>query len=152
MTTERFQIGWYVLEKDEVFRNQFDYAAWYEDVLVKAGKYPVWARYYNFNERLRKEESHLKDFGNIFISLPGIVVGDDFSPHYGGVAIGDKSNVNTGKGSAYGWSPYAHSVAWSILEGNTRYELIEPFKAEYVHFEYDGEQKTTTKIINTEKE
>lgn len=35
------QIGWYNLKEDRIFRNTYECAAWYEDVFVKAGKYPV---------------------------------------------------------------------------------------------------------------
>jgi hypothetical protein len=151
---EKFQIGWYNLEKDEVFRNTYSYAAWYEDVLVKAGKYPVYAREYNFNERLRKYTSELKDFGNIVVVLPGEVVGDDFSSHYGGVAVTSKVDQGVGKKSEYMYHPYAHSLAHSILEGKSRIELIAPFEAKYVHFisSIDNRECTTAKVYNTEME
>jgi hypothetical protein len=150
MANEKFQIGWYILEEDKVFRNTYSYAAWYQDVLIKAGKYPVYAREYQYNERLRKYENELKDFGNIVVVLPGVVTGSDFSSHYGGVAIGSKVDQDLGEQSEYMYHPYAHSLAHSILEGKSNIELITPFEAQYVHFEYNGEMHKTANIVNTE--
>ena len=149
---EKFQIGWYNLKEDEVFRNTYSYAAWYQDVEVKAGKYPVFAREYQLNERLRKYTNELKDFGNIVVVLPGKVVASDFSSHYGGVAYGSKTDQDLGEESEYMYHPYAHSLAHSILEGKSNIELITPFEAKYIYFEYEGKQHKTAGIFNNEME
>lgn len=153
--TEQFQIGWYNLEEDTVFTETFSYAAWYKKILVKAGKYPIMARQYTYNERLRKMTNEIKDHGSIWISLEGDVVADDFSSHYGGVRVGSKIDQYVGQRETYVMTPYAHTVARSILEKgeDSPFSMIEPFKAEWVHFtSYSGEKLTTTKLINTEME
>lgn len=134
------QIGWYTLKEDEVFRNTYECAAWYEDVLVKAGKYPV----YVYDLRIhqsdnpkynRKIDGHV---GSASVYMEGVVVSDEFGSLFCGVPISNYDNKkNAGKPSACSMRPYLYDVARSILcDAESPFELFPEYEARPIHDTY----------------
>lgn len=140
-----FQIGWYVLTEPKEFRNTYEYAAWYQNVLVPAGRYPV-TGYYGFNERDRRVTDQIDDL-SISCKLVGKITGSDFSSGFGGVQYGSKRDINLGQESSVYFNPYAHSVAKDICEGKSPFVLLPQFEARPVHFNYQGRPHTTYGIF-----
>lgn len=135
MNKESFQIGWYNQKEDKEYTNNgYACAAWYEKVFVKAGKYPVYAREYSYNERERKFENKIKDT-SIGIGLPGVITGDNFSSYFCGNMVGEgQFNQHVGEESKVYLNPYAHALAKEILEGNSNIELLPEFQAQEINF------------------
>ena len=77
----RKEIGTYTLEKDEIFTNTYETAAWYQKVLVKAGTYPV-----------------TTDGYWVFVKLPGTITEDYFQSLYCGNSFGKPYDVHQNKG------------------------------------------------------
>lgn len=145
MRKEKFQIGWYVLKEDTIFRdNSYQCAAWYQDINVPAGQYPVYSYGYCYDNKL--------DDLSIVCKLDGIVTQSDFSSHFGGVRYGNKVDEEKGKKSTYILSPYAHALARWILKGDSNYELLPEFEAREIRFtsSIDGEEHTTYGIFKKE--
>lgn len=144
---ESFQIGWYVLEEDQTFRNSFECAAWHQDVKVKAGRYPLFGKF-EFRENDRCWVSKI-NYMSVSCRLDGIVESSDFTSHFAGNAIGSKVDQDKGKAASYYINPYAHSVAHSIIksDGNCSYQLLEEFEAKEIPFVYDGVEKVTYGIF-----
>ena len=146
----RFQIGWYTVPKDKEYTdNGYECAAWYKRILVKAGRYPVMARKFQFHERERRMTDQLED-RTISIKLTGTVTADDFAGRFCGNLIdkeNPKFNQYVGEESELYLSPYSHAVAKSIIEGTSQIELLPQFQAREIHFEYNGEPKVTYGIF-----
>ena len=102
------QIGFYILEKETVFRNcGFECAAWYEDIKVQPGKYPVYLDRY---EVLKNGKVH-----GLFayIHFPGIIESDNFQSLFCGMPIGNAYDPtkNAGKESIYHMQTYDYEIA-----------------------------------------
>lgn len=138
------QIGWFNLERDTVFRNEFEFAAWYEMVEVKAGKYPI--EVIDYCEDSRHEvDGHI---GSAYITMPGIIVSDYFASHYYGVPISDYDTTkNAGKDSSHTMHTYLYAMANEILNGSTEYELFPEYEAREIRFTYDEQEHTTHGIF-----
>ena len=140
------QIGWFVLKEDTEYRNTFEFAAWYEDVLVKAGRYPVIVHDYQVNE-----EGRVDGFiGSVYVTMPGTVVRDYFAAHYCGVPISDYDDYkNAGKPSQYTMHVYMYNLAADVLNGGGKYELFPEYEAREIHFvsDIDGRELTTHGIF-----
>lgn len=144
------QIGWYNLKEDRIFRNTYECAAWYEDVLVKAGKYPVVVYDFrvlthdnpDFNSRI---EGHI---GTVSVHMSGTIVSDEFGARFYGVPVGDYDNTkNAGKPSRYSVMAYMYSVADSVLnDAESPFELFPEYEARAIHGELDGKPFTTHAI------
>ena len=141
------QIGWYDLKEDKVFRNTYECAAWYEEVLVKAGKYP--ALVYNFRVSKHDDpkyngriEGHI---GAAYVRMDGTIVSDEFGARFCGVPVGDYDNYkNAGKPSSHSMMTYMYDVADSILnDSESPWELLPEFEAHEINFEYDGKNCTS---------
>lgn len=141
------QIGWFVLHEDMEFRNTYECAAWYENVLVKAGKYPMEVDDYKIRER---EDGREVDgyIGQVTVELPGTITSDEFGALFYGVPVGTYDNYkNKGKESAYYFHQYLYGIANAILHpvdsiyasGKYSFELLPEYEAKEYHFEYDGE-------------
>ena len=144
------QIGWYNLKEDKIFRNTYECAAWYEDVLVKAGKYPIFV----YDLRVLKHDN-LKFNNRIegyidgtYTTMDGTVVYDEFGARFFGVPIGDYDNTkNAGKHSNYRMMTYIYNVADSILnDPESPFELFPEYEARAIHGERDGKSFTTHAI------
>lgn len=140
------QIGWYTLKADKIFRNTYECAAWYEDVLVKAGKYPVLV--YDF--RILKHQDPKFDgcieghIGGTYTHMDGTVISDDFGGRYFGVPISDYDNTqNAGKPASHSMMAYMYEVAGSVLnDPESPWELFPEYEAKAIHGEWDGEPYT----------
>lgn len=144
------QIGWYTLKEDKVFRNTFECAAWYEDVLVKAGRYLVIV--YDFrilkhdnSKYNNRVEGHI---GGTYTHMDGTIVSDEFGARYFGIPIGDYDDgKNAGKPSSHSMMAYMYEVADSVLnDPDSPWELFPEFEAREIHGEWDGEPYTTHSI------
>lgn len=141
------QIGWYTLKADKVFRNTYECAAWYEDVLVKAGKYPVVV--YNISVLTHENPKYDKSVkGHIdaaYVHLDGTIVSDEFGARFCGMPIGDYDNLkNAGKPSSHSMMSYMYCVADSILnDSESPWELFPEFEAREIHDEWDGKEFVT---------
>jgi hypothetical protein len=85
--------GFYRLAETTVFHYAgYECAAWWQDVLVAAGDYPVTLYKDATSNSLR-----------FFVKLPGTIVADNFQSLWGGVPIGDAYNTgqNAGKLGSY---------------------------------------------------
>ena len=145
--TKATQIGWYNLKEDKVFRNTYECAAWYEDVLVKSGKYPVLV----YDLRVLKHDAP-KYNGRIkghidatYVRMDGTIVSDEFGARFCGVPVGDYDNYkNTGKPSRHSMMTYMYDVADSILnDSESPWELLPEFEAREINFEWEGEKCTS---------
>lgn len=141
------QIGWYTLKANKVFRNTYECAAWYEDVLVKAGKYPVYVHDFRvlkhdnpkFNGQI---EGHIR---GTYTHMDGTIVSDEFGARFCGVPVGDYDNSkNAGKPSSYSMMAYMYEVADSILnDPESSWELLPEYEARAIHSEWNGEPFVT---------
>lgn len=149
------QIGWFILHEDTEFTNTYECAAWYENVLVPAGRYPMTVS--DYVERKEKDGIKVDGYiGAVWVYLPGIITSDEFGARFCGVPVGTYDNEkNKGKTSSHHFNQYLYGVANTILEPETSifksdkytYELLPEYEARYIHFEYDGEQHTTYGIF-----
>lgn len=139
------QIGWYILKEDRVFRNDYECAAWYEDVLVKAGRYPVEVYDLRFYDDGRIDHS----CGGAYVSMDGEIVSDYFATMYCGVPVGKPYDTtkNKGKRSEHHGYWYLYDIAHKILDGDTEFELLPEYEPREIHFEYNGEEHVTHGIF-----
>lgn len=146
MAGKSTQIGWYTLKEDTVFSNAFECAAWYEDVLVKAGKYPVVV--YDFRviqhdnpDFNRRVEGHI---GTASVHMSGTIVSDEFGTRFFGVPIGDYDNrKNAGNEAAHNMMSYMYSIAESVLKDpESPWELLPEYEARSIQGEWGGEPYT----------
>jgi hypothetical protein len=89
---QRIECGFYHLAETKVFHYAgYECAAWWQDVEVEAGDYPVFAVI---------EEDTIRWF---LVTLPGVVVADNFQALYCGTRIGKPYDEaqNAGKGAEY---------------------------------------------------
>lgn len=120
MSEKKFQIGWYILPEDREFTNTFEFAAWYERVLVPAGRYPAYAT--------KMQGSDVDGF--IYVYMDGTITSDYFAAHYCGVPISNYDcEKNKGKEGSHTMYAYAYSVAESILSDSPEWELLPGFTA-----------------------
>ena len=145
----KVQIGWFTLKEDKVFRNEFECAAWHEDVLVKAGRYPMEV----YDPRLQKDGS-IETIGTAYIGMEGTVVSAEFGALFCGMPIScydDSKDV--GKSGSHREMPYLHDIARSIVKDQSSpYELFPEYEAREEQFEYDGRPITTWMIYKKEEQ
>ena len=137
-------IGYSIIHEDTVMiNNGFECAAWYEEILVKKGKYPIIA----YNERR----------WDGYIQYDGEIVSDYFGSLFCGVPIGTYDcKKNAGKKTYYHPHIYGFMLAKCILENDGHnfggtykqsYELAEGFKAVWEEYEWDGVIKKAASIV-----
>jgi len=104
----RKAIGTYTLEKPEVFQKLYECAAWYTDIEVQPGVYPV-----------------TTDGYWLFVELPGVIVSDNFQSLFAGMPIGDAYDrkQNAGKPATYWIQTQEYAV-----KCNPRYNLTGEVK------------------------
>nr|WP_325300378.1 hypothetical protein [uncultured Dysosmobacter sp.] len=134
------QIGYFHLRQDKVFRRDYECAAWYKDILVKAGKYPAEAK---------PDPDNPNEMGRVFVHLPGVVQSDYFGALYCGMPISDYDSAkNAGTAADYLMDCYPYSVADSALnEPDTPWELLPEFEARTINGVYNGTPYTTHGIF-----
>lgn len=136
------QIGWYNLKEDKVFYNTFECAAWYEEVMVPAGKYPIDVIDY-------KVEKDGKIYGYIdsaYVTMEGTILSDEFGSRFCGVPVGTYDNKkNAGKKSSHTMHVYLYSLAKHILDVDNEWELLPEYEAREINFvsSFDGREITT---------
>lgn len=123
---EKTQIGWYNLPEKEVFTNHFETAAWYENVEVEAGRYPV----YMYDLKVEEDGRLSGPCGDtVYVSLPGKVTDDYFGGLWCGVPFGSyDEHKHTGNEAHHTLNPYDYMVAERIANGNSRYELFPEYE------------------------
>lgn len=149
MAREQFtQIGWVTLNADKVFtNNSYECAAWSEDVLVKAGRYPVEVYGLRFYEDGKLDWEN----GGVYITLPGTIVSDYFPTLYCGVPVGGEydSKKNAGRTSEYHYHLREYEFAGMVANGRHDdylcgdYELFPEYEAREISrsvSEYDGHE------------
>lgn len=135
---DKKQIGFYNLREAKTFTNTYEFAAWYEDVLVQPGRYPV-----------IMYDMRVYDDGQIFahgayVNFPGTIVSDYFAAHYCGVPVSDYDrSKNAGKPSEHHGFWYEYMIADEILNGSDEWELFPEYEAREYEFVYDGVTKTS---------
>lgn len=143
------RIGTYHLKEDKVFRNTFECAAWYEDVLVKAGDYPI---YVLDCKTLEDGEIRSYPVDGAYVEMEGAVKSDYFGGQFCGKPIGGDydSTQNAGKSSNHSLFSYLVFVAYSILhEADSPWELSEQYEAREIPFtDIKGQPKTTYGIFS----
>lgn len=129
------QIGWYHVKEDREYTNYFECAAWHENVLVKAGRYPVWVSDYKENATEHGIEISGR-ISQVSINLPGIITSDEFGGRFCGMPISSYDNSkNAGNAGRHILSSYLFSVAESILSSpDTPWELFPEYEAKEYSF------------------
>lgn len=144
------QIGWYTLKADKVFRNTYECAAWYEDVLVKAGKYPVVVYDLRVLEHQDRKYNGMIEgrIDGTYTHMDGTIVSDEFGARFFGVPVGDYDNSkNAGKPSSHSMMVYMYEVADSVLnDPESPWELFPEYAAKAIQGEWDGKPYTTHAI------
>lgn len=146
------QIGWYTLKQDTVFHdNGYECAAWYENIAVNAGKYPLMVNDYRTNN---DGEVESRGVDRVCVALDGVVVSDYFGSMFCGVPVGTYDGTkNAGKPSTYYWGAYLYSIAHNLLDGkeNDEYsiELLPEYEAREIRFtsSIDGREICTHGIF-----
>jgi len=146
---ERELIGYAVFDEDYVYHKaDYECAAWYENVLIKAGKYPIYRT---------SSPRHSEDYDG-YIHYSGEIVSDYFGTLFCGSPIGTyDARKNAGKQTSFSSFIYDFMLARCILDnggyvyGNTneRFELLPGYEAFYEEYEWDGEKKKHPSIRKT---
>jgi len=151
------QIGWFILKEDTEFTNTYECAAWYERVLVKAGRYPLEVLDYKIREI---EEGKEVDgyIGMATVDLTGIITSDEFGARFCGVPVGTYDNLqNKGKESNHVFHQYLYGIADALLRPDNslytsekwEYELLPEYEPRDITFisSIDGREVTTHGIF-----
>lgn len=142
------QVGWFHLKEDTIYTNTFEFAAWYEKVLIPAGRYPV--EIIDYHEENCRVRGHIN---SAYITMTGTIVSDYFAAHFCGVPVSDyDTSKNVEEESTHTTSIYLYDLAEDILKGNSSYELYPEYEAKEINFVswYDGKEKTTHGIFKKE--
>lgn len=143
---EQIQIGWAIYPEDKEERDAgYECAAWYEDYLVKAGKYPIYAKH-DYHERDRRYERSI-NYNSILITVEGVITGDNFSSYFCGNMIAPNYDKHVGEKTTKYHRPYDFMLAEMIQQGKA--ELLPEYVVEDCEFysEYDKCNKTVKHII-----
>lgn len=139
------QIGWYNLKEDTEFHDaSFETAAWYRNVLVKAGKYPI--EVYDYREGAHPGGVEVISRGHsAYVYLEGTVTTDYFGTLFFGNPVGTyNEHKNTGRTANYTKSPYLFQIARDVAENpDTPYELFPKYEPRKTKFKFNGEESTT---------
>ena len=119
------QIGWYTVKEPRVaHKADFSFAAWWEDIELKPGRYPV-----NVPDVEIYGSKELFAQG-AYVKIPGTTVQDYFAAHYCGMPVSDyDTKKNAGRASEYRIFDYLFDVAESVLSGDSPYELFPEYEA-----------------------
>lgn len=140
-------IGYYHLKEDKVFHvANFECAAWYENILVKAGKYPI----HSLSSCLYRHDNKLKyAILDASVEFTGIIQSDYFGTLIGGVPVGTYDEYqNAGQGSSYLRHLSDYEIADDMLSNeDSPYELLPEYEAVRIDFEYEGEWHTSHRVF-----
>ena len=140
LTPAKYRLCGYQEFTEEHIHEQYGHgwAGQFETTVVAPGRYPVFAQDFAYHEANKLYMNHLKSYGGVYL-------------YYAGMCTADSCDR---KPDAYPFpntvweAPYAFSIASDVLAGNSSVHLVPPFKAELVHFQYDGEDHTTYHIVD----
>ena len=155
------QIGWYYLKEDKVFcDNGYECAAWYENIAVKAGRYPITVvdyRVMHFDDERRAKFNGQIDghIGSAYVTFNGTIVSDYFGSMFCGVPVGTYDcEKNKGQPSRYTMHIYLYSLAKDVYKGSDEYELFPEYevRTETYISDYDGKEHTSYDVFVKEQE
>lgn len=136
---KHYLCGYQEFDKEHIHKEYgLGWAGQFCETAVPAGRYPVFARQYSYNEREKVYTNDLKDFQGLYTFVCGNCIAES-----------DTRPENLPYPNVSWESPYCHAVGESILEGNSSIHLLPPFEAVPVHFQYDGKDATTYDIVDT---
>ena len=137
-------VGYVVVPEDYVYhRADFETAAWYEDVEIKAGKYPV--RVYSDDE-IELDGGEVL-FRGCYVEYSGTIVSDYFGTLFYGVPVGEyDSKKNAGQHTEFSQFMYGFNFAEKCLSGKA--ELVPEYIAEPYSFKSscDGSEIQSARI------
>ena len=125
----RIQIGTLILNNDKVFTdNGYECAAWFQNVAVKAGKYPVFV-----DSKEIWDDGRVYGNARVSAELPGVVGDNYFGSMLCGVPVGTyDGSERTGKDSSYWWEVYAFMfsewVSTGAVKDGISLELADGFE------------------------
>lgn len=152
MNNKKTAIGYFNLTEPRVYQNTFSFAAWYENVNVPAGQYPIEV----LDIKIRSDEQpefnkEVEGYINgSYITMNGTIVSDYFAGHYSGVPISNyDTEQNKGKPSSHTSMVYLHEIAESIVKDpGSPYHLNPEYEAREISFiAFDGKPCTTYGIF-----
>jgi hypothetical protein len=110
---QSIQVGTFKVSEKAIFRNaSYECAAWWQDVEVEAGEYPV---YVSFSDK------HPEWFS---VSLPGVVVEDNFIALWGGMPISKyDTKQNAGKAATHSLQNRCYNVFKSVAMGDSAWKI-----------------------------
>lgn len=119
----KIQIGWYYQRKEEVVHYAgYECAAWYENIRLTPGRYPMMA------DDDKTYRDGMLCARNVYIIVDGTVESDYFGSLYFGMPISSYDGAkNKGKPSRYDKGAYAYMVAESAY-GNPDYEIFPEYE------------------------
>ena len=135
------QIGWFNLPEDKVYQNTFECAAWCENVLVKAGRYPVEV----YDLAWEKDGRISFSCHGVYVQMHGTIVSDYFPALYCGVPVSDRpydEKKNAGKETEV--HDYLYTYMVTEEDGFELFPEYEIRASEYIAF--DGEKRKTHDI------
>lgn len=139
-------IGTFHLLKDHTFCDRgYECAAWYQNIEVKAGDYPLYI--HNYTERERENGILIGCYSGAdvgYVALDGVVTGADFGARFYGVPIGgDNSERYIGREDTYHWSAYLYSIAGYVHDGGMLCDSDgEPYACIELNPEYEAREVT----------
>lgn len=143
------QIGWFHLNEDKVFQNTYECAAWYENVLVPKGDYPLMV--YDYCEEKRKDGSTELGYRCYYhVPMDGTITGDYFGSLFCGVPIGTyDGSQNVGKASSHSMFCRDYIIAEEVLNGSDKWTLFPEYEAREIRFisSLDGRELVTHGIF-----
>lgn len=121
------QIGWFNLKEDTEFHdNGYECAAWSQNVLVKAGRYPIEVYDLKFLDDGRIDFS----CRGVYISMEGTITTDYFPSMYCGVPVAPyDEHKNTGRKAEYHDYMYTYMLAELVMTDDSTYELFPEYEA-----------------------
>ena len=123
-------------ETTEVSEYGKGWAGQYAIVNVPPGRYPVFAREFDYHMVERSHMNRLKNYPGLMTWVEGECVSssDIYDKHPSPRVLVE--------------SPYCFAVAKDILSNESQIQLIPPFEARSVPFEYQGEQLVSYCIVD----
>jgi hypothetical protein len=133
------QIGTYHVKDGETRTKNFEVAAWYQELKVIPGDYPVHAMF---------EDGKALDT-SVTWQIPGTITSSCFDSLYGGFPVTGNRNRDVGQHTTYSSFTYAHALAKAILEKkeDLPFTLLPGFEAREIPFTYDDKACVTYGIF-----
>ena len=146
------QIGWFHLKEDKVFTNTYETAAWYENVLVPKGDYPLMV--YDYCTTKTDHGTELGHHCYYHVPMDGTITSDYFGTLFFGVPVGTyDGEKNKGKKSSHSMFCRDYIIAEEILDGSEEWELFPEYEAREIRFisSFDNRECVTHGIFLKEE-